>query len=160
MRSHLELYRLILVGFLILLSLCLVLYFSLRPSPALSEIVWLPRWLAVWADRHGDLRTGVPYLGMSLLISLCITLYDQALPSVLVPSSARRIAFLVFSCGTLFALLVLTEIVQYWMPQRWARWQDVFWGGTGILVGIFIWSAAEWLWCLFTRWIRSVVDRR
>lgn len=130
----------------VLLILYVVLYLSLRPSPVLMEVAWLPNWLSEWADRHGDLRTGVPYLGASFLICLCVALYDQICPSVMMPASARRITHLILSGGGLFFLLVLTEVIQLWLPQRWPRWQDVFWGGSGILVGAILLLFAEWLW--------------
>lgn len=145
MNVRVKLYELLLVGLAVLIAVGLVLYFSLRSSPALSEITWLPRWLADWADRNGNLRTGVPYLGASFLTCWCISLYQQLCPAVMISAGVRYFMHVVLGASVWFILLVLTEFMQLWMSKRWACWQDVFWGGCGILLGVLLWGCVAWL---------------
>ena len=151
MRSTYKMYGLLALGLGVFLSVCLVLYFSLRPSPALSEINWLPQWLASWADRNGNLRTIVPYLGASLLVSLCVSLYEQIFPSISVSVGIRRFICLATGASSLFILLLLTELAQIGLSRRWASWEDVFWGGLGIFLGILLWLSVEWFYQFYNR---------
>ncbi len=100
----------------------LIVYFSIRPSPHLGEIDWLPTVLTKWADGRGgeDVRTAVPFLllgGVTGFLS----------------RSGRRV---IVSAVVLVALVLLVEGAQYFVPSRTASIQDVGWGALGGFVGL------------------------
>lgn len=109
-------------------GLVLIAYLSLRPSPILSEIGWLPDWLTHWADRHGELRTGVPFFVLSSYWALEVWWrfhLSASLPALL---------WLLGVYG-LGALLGLTELIQIPMPNRHFSWGDISWGMVGSVLG-------------------------
>jgi hypothetical protein len=119
-----------------LLLLLAILYLSLRGSPSLREVCWLPGWLSAWADRHGELRTAVPYCAAGLLCPWLLT-RNQAPPtgrSQLIGHG--RLAPILWAAASLFVLLLLTEGAQLVLPNRLASLADVAWGTLGIVVGV------------------------
>ena len=119
------------------LGVGLILYLSLRTSPSLVELSWLPDWLSRWADRHGDFRTLIPYAAASSYIGLeaCwIFRRSTSLPALI---------WLLAAYG-LLALLCLTELIQIPLSRRTFSWLDLLWGGLGILSGVLpIWIQAQ-----------------
>ena len=119
-----------------LLLLLAILYLSLRGSPSLREVCWLPEWLSGWADRHGELRTAVPYCAAGLLCPWLLT-RDQARPTGRShPIEHSRLALSLWAAASLFVLLLLTEGAQLVLPNRFASLADVAWGALGIVVGV------------------------
>ena len=119
-----------------LLLLLAILYLSLRGSPSLREVCWLPEWLSAWADRHGELRTAVPYCAAGLLCPWLL-IRNQAQPtgrSQLIGHG--RLAPSLWAAASLFALLLLTEGAQLVLPNRSASLADIAWGTLGIVVGV------------------------
>jgi hypothetical protein len=119
-----------------LLLLLAILYLSLRGSPSLREVCWLPEWLSAWADRHGELRTAVPYCAAGLLCPWLL-IRNQARPtgrSQLIGHG--RLAPSLWAAASLFALLLLTEGAQLVLPNRLASLADIAWGTLGIVVGV------------------------
>jgi hypothetical protein len=106
----------------------LIAYLSLRTSPVLAEIAWLPDWLTKWADTHGELRTAVPFFVLSFYIGLEAWL---AFPK------SRSLPALIWLLGAygLGALLLLVELLQIPMPDRHFTWGDIGFGLLGILSG-------------------------
>ena len=113
-----------------------LLYLSLRGSPSLREVCWLPEWLSAWADRHGELRTAVPYCAAGLLCPWLLT-RNQARPtgrSQLIGHG--RLAPILWAAASLFVLLLLTEGAQLVLPNRFVSLADIAWGTLGIVVGV------------------------
>ena len=98
--------------------------FQLIPDPALNDVSWLPRWLAGWADRFGNLRTAVPFLLLGLLggYRLRKTQYPP------------RTWWGVW--GALLALVTLVEVGQSFLPLRHCDWRDIAWGSVGAAAGM------------------------
>jgi hypothetical protein len=119
-----------------LLLLLAILYLSLRGSPSLREVCWLPEWLSAWADRHGELRTAVPYCAAGLLCPWLLT-RNQARPTGRShPIGHGRLAPSLWAAASLFALLLLTEGAQLVLPNRLASLADIALGTLGIVVGV------------------------
>ena len=120
-------YAIGLVGVGIMLFLCL------RPSSDV-RILGLPHWAIIdWADRHGEFRNFPAFfvLGLPFLV-------------VIRRRSRRAIAI-----GLLAFAGMAVEIVQIWLPHRYASVMDVLWSWAGL--------AAVWaLMSLSERTIRSV----
>jgi hypothetical protein len=94
----------------------------------MSELEWLPDWLAGWADRNGDLRTGVPFFVLSCYLGLEACL---AFPK------SRTLATLMWLLGfyPLLGLLFLVELAQIPLANRHFSWGDISFGSLGILLG-------------------------
>lgn len=116
------------VGFILLVVGSLILYLSLRPSPSLREVSWLPGWLGAWADQHGDLRTGVPFFVLSSYF---------ALEAWWTFRSFKYLPYVLWILGAsgLLVLLGLAEVIQVWLPQRTASFGDIAWGSVGTIAG-------------------------
>jgi hypothetical protein len=99
------------------------IYLSVRPSPALATVWWLPHFISLWADHHGVLRN-FPAYAMLAFPFLMMT------PGVL--QRACAVAFL-----AVFAALM--EIIQLWIPTRFADMRDILWSWIGLLAawGLF-----------------------
>lgn len=92
------------------------LYMTLRPSSILSEIPWLPRGVAHWADNYGRFRNFPAYATL-------------ALPFMIV-CNGRRSRFNALRWLALFGAAV--EAAQYFIPSRWCEWEDVAWSWAGL----------------------------
>ena len=101
-----------------------MVYFSWIPVPALNDVPWLPRWLAGWADRFGNLRTAVPFFLLGLLAGNRLRQTHRA----------RRTWWGVW--GALLALVTLVEVGQYFLPRRHCDWRDIAWGAAGAAAGM------------------------
>ena len=118
-----------------LLLLLAILYLSLRGSPSLREVGWLPTWLSAWADHHGELRTAVPYFAAGLLCPWMLTRNQAREAGNNHPIGDGRLAVSLRGAASLFALLLLTEGAQLVLPNRVASLADIGWGTLGIVVG-------------------------
>jgi hypothetical protein len=119
-----------------LLLLLIILYLSLRGSPSLREVWWLPEWLSAWADRHGELRTAVPYCAAGLLCPWLLTRNQARAAGRSHPIRDGRLALSLWAAVSLFALLLFTEGAQLVLPNRVTSLADVAWGALGIVVGV------------------------
>ena len=115
-----------------------ILYLSLKSSPTLSNIKWLPSWLTAWADRYGEVRTLVPYFASAVLLAP-MAFFLPGRPNV-ADLTVRRglLSGRVIRVGAagVFGLLVLTELIQRNLEQRVASWADIGWGTLGIILGV------------------------
>lgn len=114
-----------------------IIFLSWRPSPHISEVVWLPAGLAEWMDSPDwqDIRTGIPF---ALLGGIC----------GFKRMSGREILTAVV-CLMLFVVIV--ECVQLIVPRRTASIIDVAWGWVGIVGGVFAGIAARGAVCAILR---------
>ncbi|MGZ0655548.1 hypothetical protein ACWPKO_11945 [Coraliomargarita sp. W4R53] len=131
-------WRLLLQLFVLSVIFCLIVYLSLRSSSSMEEIAWLPGPIAAWADRHGDLRTFVPYGIAAVLWCWLVRVYCQLRPSIQMSSGVQMICGLLLGASVLFGLLLVTEFWQLFLPKRFASLGDVFWGSIGIVGGIAV----------------------
>lgn len=104
----------------------LVCYLSLRSSSSMKDFYWLCRPIGEWADRHVDLRTGVPALMLSLYLSCELILQGH---------SRSRFLHWVIGANSIFLLFCLMEGIQYFLPHRTSSFWDVTWAAAGILLG-------------------------
>ena len=96
---------------------------SWAPDSRMSELRWLPGWIARLADRDPNIRTAVPFIPLAFLLMRGFTSCGLKWPvvgSLLV-------------CGI---CLGLTELGQVILPAWTADVADLMWGGAGILFGV------------------------
>jgi hypothetical protein len=102
----------------------LAIFLSVKSSPRMSAIGWLPHFITHWADRHGRL-CNFPAYAMLAIPFLAIA-----------PGRLHRAGAMV-----LLAILIAgLEIVQLWIPTRCSDKWDVFLGWAGLLTS---WAAVE-----------------
>lgn len=108
----------------------LAIYLSVKPSPEMSAVHWLPARITHWADQHGRLCNLPAY---ALL----------AIPFLAMGRSPQK--RLVISLG-LVAFIALLELAQRWIPSRTSDGWDILWGGTGVFavqslieLGVGVW---------------------
>ena len=110
-----------------LAGLGLVAFLSLRSSPALATVHWMPGTIARWADGHGRI-CNFPAYGL------------LAVPFLLIASSLRRQTTVVI----LLALLIAAfELIQLDLPRRTCDPGDIACGWAGLL--------ADWAGCVLRR---------
>jgi len=110
-----------------LVGLGLVTFLSLRSSPALATVHWMPGTIARWADTHGRF-CNFPAYGL------------LAVPFLLIASSLRQQATVVIA---LALLIVAFELVQLYLPRRTCDPGDIACGWAGLL--------AAWAGCVLFR---------
>jgi len=90
---------------------------SLRSSPAISTVRWIPQPIARWADRHGRSCNFVAYgiVGLPLLM--------------LTPSPRRQLGIVLLMSLGIAAL----EVIQFALPSRVCDVWDIFYGVNGVL---------------------------
>jgi len=102
----------------------LAIFLSVKSSPNMSAVGWLPHFIIRWADSHGRL-CNFPAYAMLAIPFLAIA-----------PGRLHRAGATV-----LLAILVAgLEIIQLWIPTRYSDKWDVFWGWSGLLTS---WAAVE-----------------
>ena len=108
-----------------LIGIGLVTFLSLRSSPAISSVRWMPGIISHWADRHGRF-CNFPAFG------------TLAVPFLLIASTLRRQAWVVAFLALLIAAL---EIAQLAIPTRVCDVRDIAWGWAGLVTAWLIcWS--------------------
>jgi hypothetical protein len=108
---------------LFLLLLAAVLYLGLRPSPGIVGTKLFPRWFATWFDHHDVLKNIIGFLALGLA-------------GFLGWPRSRPLAI------ALAALVVMLEVIQIWMPHRFASLRDVLAGWAGLaLAWLITWAS-------------------
>lgn len=100
----------------------LAVYLSVKSSPRMTAVDWLPQWITRWADQHGRLRN-FPAFGLIALPFL-----------LLMPSRTSRIRIVI----ALTSLVATLELIQNWIPARSPDIGDVFWAGLGLLAALIL----------------------
>ena len=98
-----------------------VMYLTLRPSPDLAEIFWIPDWLGNWADKNGNVRTAVPFFIPSMLWGLI--------------SRRKKLPVHLSGYAAIWLFLIITESLQIFLPQRNMDIGDIGWGSFGMALG-------------------------
>lgn len=106
------------VNALTLLLVLAIFYFSWVPSPDLRTTGLLPQWLALWTERNHNLRTAVPFFALGFC-----AVYWKKRPST---------EILLLLC---FALVLLAESGQRYLPGRHFDIRDIGWGMVGGVLG-------------------------
>lgn len=99
---------------LLLIGLAALSYLSLRASPYLQNVTWMPPFLGRWADQHGILRNTAAFFVFGLFVFACI---------------GRRWAHAL--ALSVFATTI--EVAQLWLPHRAFDLKDIAAGLAGIL---------------------------
>lgn len=102
----------------------LAIYLSVKPSPSMTAVRWLPHFMTEWANHHGQSCNFPAY---ALLAMPFLMLSPRVLQRALVTAS-------------LAILVASMEIAQIWIPTRFADGWDIFWGWSGLLAS---WAAFE-----------------
>ena len=122
----------------LLVGIVLIFYLSWVPDASMAKAIKLPTWLTDWADdsENETIRTGVPFLGLGLLIGLHLR--------------HRNTSFRGWSLSLLLLTIVgvLSELGQMFLPFRYSDYRDVLWAFYGSLAGLFF---GHILWEMFNR---------
>lgn len=109
---------------------------ALSPSSYMTEIRFIPSWLATWADANPNFRNMPVFTALAAMVYIVVTFYQP-----LVTSYGRwRLAFGAFAASSLLGALL--EVAQARIPGRWADPFDVMWSAFGALVGACVASFA------------------
>ncbi|MCX6868824.1 MAG: VanZ family protein [Verrucomicrobia bacterium] len=106
----------------------LILAASWAPDSRMTQLGWVPRWVAILADRFPNIRTAVPFIPLAFLL-VC---------GLRIRGSKRPLAWTLMLS---LACLCLAEFGQIFLPGRTADGWDLLWGGGGVLLG----TGAAWL---------------
>jgi len=93
-------------------------FLLLRESPNAREVPFIPKVIALWCDRHYDLRTFVMVLGVAFLPSLALC--------------QRHHLRWKIELGLLFFFLA-AETAQIWIPHRRFSWYDMGYSVLGVV---------------------------
>ena len=116
-----------------MIGVAIMLFLCLRPSCDVRTL-GLPNWWIIrWADRHGEFRNYPAFFVLGI-------------PFMVVIRRSRRRALAI---GLLAFAGMAVEIVQIWLPQRYASVMDVLWS----------WAGLATAWALLTL-LRSVARKR
>lgn len=99
-----------------------VFYYSWLPNPSFKTERYLPNLLIQWTEEHGIIRTGVPFVLLSIN-AIFLNLKTLTLFKI----------FLI-----LFVLLLLAESGQLLLKYRHFDLKDIFAGTAGIIIGLGI----------------------
>jgi glycopeptide antibiotics resistance protein len=102
------------------------LFLGWRSSPWFSELHWMPRFFARWADHHGVARNVVGFFGFGFVVFVLI---------------GRR--WLPVVAAALFATGV--EVVQIWIPHRIFDLKDIYASLLGLALAWIIVATGAWI---------------
>jgi glycopeptide antibiotics resistance protein len=114
----------------------MVSFLSLRPTPAISTLRWMPKFIANWADRHGQFDNFPAYMAMGV-------------PFFMIISGFRR---QMWTIAILSAFIVSLELTQLAIPTRHCDVADMFWGSMGV--------AAAWAVCEVLKRFRITIGSK
>ena len=116
------------VSFIVILLVCVVLYFSWLKSPKIGVSILIPNWAVTWVDANENdtIRTAVPFVFLGLLFGIQLIQKKASLKWWLI--SLLFLTLLVF----------LAELGQLFLPLRSFDWKDISWGIIGSGIGLLI----------------------
>lgn len=104
---------------------------ALSPSSYMTEIPFIPTWLATWADANPNFRNFPVFAAFAALLFLVVTFYQRPVTRY----GRWRLAFGAFFATALLGALL--EAFQLLLPGRWADPMDVTWMTLGAFAGAF-----------------------
>lgn len=107
----------------ITLGTALVFYLSWLPNPDFKAHWYFPSWLTQWTNKHGQLRTAVPFILLGFIIEFFLTSRTQVQQRLLIWLG-------------LLLIVTLAEVGQLFLPNRHFDWMDIFYGGAGAALGM------------------------
>lgn len=111
---------LILAGLLFVASRC-----ALAASPEMKALVWLPRWVASWADVQPTFRN-FPAFGVISLVAVFFVHCGFR--------SVNAAGFVFVTLLVSFFSIIL-EVMQLMIPSRFFEWADIGWSIAGACAG-------------------------
>ena len=112
----------VVVQFLTIISILVVafsiFYFSWLPSGKFGDETHLPQWFLNWCNTYYNLRTAIPFV----ILSFLMTLKYKAMNVLII-------------C---LVLVTVAELGQYFIPKRYPDYRDTLYGLLGTLFGIAI----------------------
>ena len=106
----------------------LILAASWASDSRMTQLGWVPRWVAELADRDPNIRTAIPFIPLAFLL-----VHGFACRGIKRP--------LMLSLVLCLVCVGVAELGQAFLPGRTGDVRDVLWGGAGGVTGI----AAAWL---------------
>ena len=110
------------------ISVAVICYLALKPSPSVAEVPFMPRWLGRWLDHEDFLCNVSGYLVLTIVIHATFSGWRRAAAGVV----WRRAAWL----GVLVAGL---ECGQLFLPRRFFDLHDIASGWLGVVVASLPW---------------------
>ena len=95
-----------------------IFYFSWLPSGEFGDETYLPQWLLTWCNTYYNLRTAIPFVILSFLMTL--------------KYKARHVLIICL------VLVTIAELGQYFIPKRFPDYRDILFGLLGTLFGVVI----------------------
>ena len=95
-----------------------IFYFSWLPSGEFGDETHLPQWLLTWCNTYYNLRTAIPFV----ILSFLMTLKYKAMHVLII-------------C---LVLVTVAELGQYFIPKRFPDYRDILFGLLGTLFGVVI----------------------
>ncbi|NJB35383.1 VanZ family protein [Croceivirga sp. JEA036] len=113
----------------LVVSVGFVCFLSWKKDPDLGTLSWMPSFIAEWGDlsENDTLRTGVPFIGMAVVIGIYLLRYDNF-----------TVFNVVLAWLAMVLLIIFVELVQYFIPTRYSDFRDVLWAGAGAAFGFLI----------------------
>jgi cyanate permease len=116
----------ILLNIFLIFGIFIVFYFSWKPNPNFEESWYMPGWLADWSNQYGQLRTGVPFVFIGMLLAFL----------------DKKNRFLMYTFAML-VLVIIAELGQTFLPHRHFDWMDIVYGVSGGVVGLLMGKVSE-----------------
>lgn len=119
--------------FLVTIGAGLVLYLSWRSQPVMGYVWFIPKPIAVWADKQENdtIRTAVPLVGLGVLVGMQLAWQRR-------PMWQWLAAWVL-----MLALVILAEAGQYFRAYRSFDVADIVWGGVGAAIGLALISVLQ-----------------
>jgi VanZ family protein len=99
-----------------------LVYLSLRASPRIAEVSWMPRELGRWADHYGVARNAVAFGVFGLVVAVFCRGWRR-----------RSVALL-----DVVAFAAFAEVVQIWIPSRSSDLKDVGAAFVGVAIAAVV----------------------
>ena len=111
-----------------IVGIILVFYFSWVPNPQLSLYGNLPDWVTRWTDtiENMNLRTAVPFVFMGLAAGAWLFIMDRS-----------RFEWII-AWLALVSVVIIAEVGQLFLPNRYFDLGDIAWGSIGSLIGLAV----------------------
>ncbi len=104
---------------IIAVTICCVFYFSWLNNPNFSKNALVPFWLNNWSNLHGQLRTGLPFIPLGFIFNTYRKKWKFSISGILL-------------C---FAVAVIAEFGQFFIPTRFPDTMDIFYAMLGSFIG-------------------------